>query len=119
MHSTSIQGVPPPRAYISLLLIGVILLLIGGMIYISTGLIDDPDEWNDDEREEYSDTLRTISAVGNLVEYVGLAILSIGLILGAVKDEGLHPNVRLGMLIALGLIVGFKIMSLYPWFLAL
>jgi hypothetical protein len=103
----------PPRTYISLLLGGIIILLVGGIIFISVGFIDDPEDY--DEREEYNDTVRTFSTVGNLIQYVGLMVLSIGLILGSIKDESLHANVRLGMLIAMGLIVGFKIMSLIPW----
>ena len=103
----------PPRTYISLLLGGIIILLVGGIIFISVGFIDDPEDF--DEREEYNDTVRTISTLGSLIQYVGLMVLSIGLILGAIKDESLHANVRLGMLIAMGLIVGFKIMSLIPW----
>jgi hypothetical protein len=110
---------PPPRTYIGLLLAGVILLLIGGIVLISSGFIDDPDEvnsWDDnDEREEYSDTVRTITTLGNVIQYVGIMVLSIGLILGAIKDESLHANVRLGMLVAMGLIIGFKIMSFYAW----
>lgn len=105
----------PPRTYIGYLLGGIIVLLIGGLIFISAGFVDDPEDY--DEREEYEDTVRTISTLGNITQYVGLIVLSIGLILGAIKDESLHANVRLGMLIAMGLIVGFKIMSFYPWFI--
>lgn len=92
---------------------GIIVLLVGGIIFISAGFINDPEEW--DEREDYSDQVRIITTIGSSIEYVGLIILSIGLIKGAVNDDSLHPNVRLGMLIALGLIVGFKIMSFVPW----
>ena len=81
----------------------------------STGLIDDPDEWDDGDREEYSDTVRTYATIGNMIEYIGIMVLSIGLIIGAIKDDGLHANVRLGMLIAMGLIIGFKIASFSPW----
>lgn len=88
-------------------------MLVGGIIFISVGFVDDPEDY--DEREEYEDTVRTISTLGNIIQYVGLMVLSVGLIIGAIKDESLHANVRLGMLIAMGLIVGFKIMSLIPW----
>ena len=115
MQNAPVSQMPPPRTYIAFLLAGVILLLIGGIVVNSTGLIDDPDEWDDGDREEYSDTVRTYATIGNMIEYIGIMVLSIGLIIGAIKDDGLHANVRLGMLIAMGLIIGFKIMSIYPW----
>ncbi len=86
---------------------------------MSVGFIDDPDNadpWeNDGDREEYQDTVRTITSLGNIIQYVGIMILSVGLIMGAIRDESLHGNVRLGMLIAMGLIIGFKIMSINPF----
>jgi hypothetical protein len=97
----------------------VLLLLIGGIVFISVGFIDDPDDSNgwdeEDPWEEYRDTLRTVNTLGHVIQYVGIMVLSVGLIIGAIRDESLHANVRLGMFIAMGLIIGFKIMSLYPW----
>jgi hypothetical protein len=113
------QRIAPPRPYIGLLLIGITILLIGGIIYMSVGFLDDPDDndgWGGgDPWEDYRDTIRTMVTLGNVIQYVGIMVLSVGLILGALKDESLHANVRLGMLIAMGLIVGFKIMSISPW----
>jgi hypothetical protein len=99
---------------LGLIIVGIIILLVGGLIYISAGFIDDPEDYN--EREDYTDGVRTVTTLGNLLEYIGLILLSVGLIVGALKDDDLPANVRLGMLIAMGLIVGFKIMSFYPWF---
>ena len=113
------QRISPPRPYIGLLLIGICLLLIGGIISISIGFIDDPDGndgWTGgDPWEDYTDTLRPVHTLGNVIQIVGIMVLSVGLILGALKDESLHANVRLGMLLAMGLIVGFKLMSINPW----
>lgn len=103
----------PSRNYMGLIIGGIVVLLVGGIIFISAGFINDPEDY--DEMEDYTDQVRLITTLGSLIEYIGLIILSIGLIKGAVNDNSLHPNVRLGMLIALGLIVGFKIMSFIPW----
>lgn len=103
----------PSQNYMGLIIGGIVVLLVGGIIFISAGFINDPEDY--DEREDYQDQVRLITTLGSLIEYIGLIILSIGLIKGAVKDDSLHPNVRLGMLIALGLIVGLKIMSFIPW----
>ncbi len=102
----------PQKPYLGLIIIGIIILLVGGLIYISAGFLDDPEDYT--EMEDYSDGVRTITTLGNLLGYIGLILLSIGLIIGAIKDEDLPANVRLGMFIAMGLIVGLKIMSLYP-----
>jgi hypothetical protein len=126
---------PPPREivsrsspnFLSLIVIGIVIVLIGGIIIISFGFINDPDdeEYSSDnysnyekDLEEYMDMYRMVSALGSLVQYVGLIILSIGLIYGAVRAEYLPPNVRLGMLLAMGLIVGLKLGGLFiPYFI--
>ena len=73
---------------------------------------DEQDDYQEDQ-EEYSDSLRVMKAVGNLLEYIGILLIALGLILGALKDERLQPQVRQGMIIAMGLIVGFKILTLF------
>jgi hypothetical protein len=112
--------VGPPIGYMMLIIIGLIIFLVGGIIGYSTGFMDDPDpvdydtsnpdeqeDW-DKDTEEYSDGIRSMNAIGRIVELLGLMILSLGLVLGAVRDERLPAHVRLGLLIALGLIFGIK-----------
>ena len=80
---------------------------------------DDVDDYQK-EREDYFDTLRTLDAIGNLIQYIGLIPLSIGLIYGAARDNRLPANIRLGMLIAMAIVVGLKISSdLFPYYLSL
>jgi hypothetical protein len=113
------QTLPNSRSYIALLLAGVLLLLIGGVVSMSVGLVNDPDDSNgwdsDDPWEDYTDFIRTINTLGQVIQYIGILILSGGLIVGAIRDESLHANVRMGMFIAMGLIIGFKIMIPNPW----
>jgi purine-cytosine permease-like protein len=108
----AMHGYPQPRGYLGLIIIGIIIVMVGGIVLASWGFLDDPDE-NGEKREDYNDNVRTITTSGNLIQYVGLLILSIGLILGAVKDDTLPPNIRLGMVIAMGIIIGFKISYTY------
>jgi len=103
---------PSPKVYLVLIIIGLCILMIGGMIYVSQGFLKAPSYDDQDEYEEYQDAKRVIPATGHLLEYIGLLILTIGLIIGAIKDESLPANGRLGLLIAFGLIIGFKFMSL-------
>ena len=106
------QTEPPIRGYIPLIIVGIVILLVGGIIYVSWGFIDDPDESSDsDAREEYSDNIRTMAAVGDVIQYIGLIILSVGLLMGAITDNNLPINVRLAMILAMSIIIGFKISS--------
>ncbi len=112
-----IRGRPQYRSspFLAIIIIGIIIIMVGGIISACWGFIEDPDDDSDsDDREEYSDSIRILTSVGNLTQYIGIMILAIGLILGAVKETTLHPNIRLGMLIAMGLVIGFKIF--YPIF---
>jgi hypothetical protein len=99
----------PSRNYIGLIMVGVIILLVGGLIYISAGFVNDPDDFSD--MDDYQDTVRLITTVGNLILFIGIILLCVGLINGALKDDSLHPNVKLGLLIAMGLIIGFRLWS--------
>jgi hypothetical protein len=102
---------PPSRGYVSMILVGIIILMVGGIIAVSAGFMDDPD--NGGDREEYYDNLRTITTLGKLVQYIGLIIFSIGMVQGAITDNRIPINVRMGLLIAMGIIVGFSLSSVY------
>jgi hypothetical protein len=114
---------PASRGYVGLIIIGIIILLVGGIISVSWGLLDDPDESpysmgssDNTDQEEYEDNCRIIRTIGSLIMFVGVIPLGIGLVIGAINDDSLHPNTRLGLLIALGLIVGFKIASFLSYY---
>jgi len=110
-----------------LIIIGIIILLVGGIVSVSWGLLDDPDDNSSsynfdsssnsqDEQEEYNDNCRTIRTIENILMFVGVIFLSTGLVIGAIKDNSLYPNTHLGMLIAISLIVGFKIASFLNYY---
>lgn len=118
---------PPPRykhkysnEYLYYITFAIIILVGGGIVTGSVGFLEDPEEVEYDhddynkykkEREEYLDNIRWIQTLGNMIQYIGIMCLAIGIFLGAMKDENLPINVKLGMLIAFGLIVGLKISS--------
>lgn len=113
------------RVYIKIFIAGIIFLLVGFILVSVTGYMTAPDrddygdEYGDLDREDekrYKDDLDTfnlikksVTTTGGILEQIGIILLVVGLFIGAVIDENLPPFVRLGMLIALGLIVGFKI----------
>ena len=124
---------PPPRpstqkkdlfvGYVRYITIGILLLIVGYIIFYCISFIDDPNEYeytgdngnNDYQKdyEKYNDIKRPITATGSLLSSVGLMILSFGLILGAITDDKIPANARLGMLIAVGLIFGIRLGGLF------
>jgi hypothetical protein len=107
---------PPSRGYVALIIVGIIILLVGGIIFVSIGFLEPKYEEStsmysssDSYTKEYKDNRRIITTLGNVFEYIGVILLSIGLTIGAIKDDSLPGNTKLGMLIAMGLIVGFKV----------
>ena len=107
---------PLSRGYLALIIVGIIILLVGGIIWFSFGFLDTGEDDSSSMTssmyggdKEYRDNKRMITTIGNIVEYIGVIILSIGLTIGAINDKSLPANTRLGMLIAMGLTVGFKI----------
>jgi len=112
---------PPSRGYVGLIIIGIIVLLVGGIIYASHGLLE-PEYESDNEyysssslTKDYQNTRRTIIALGNIIEYIGVIFLAIGLTMGPINDTSLHGNTKLGMLIAMGLIVAFKVGGFFTY----
>jgi hypothetical protein len=116
----------PSKGYIGMIIIGVFILLIGGIVGVSHGFLNDPmspdsddyDNYSDYEKaqknyrndmEAFKDNGRVISTLGNIIQYVGLILLGVGMVLGSLRDTSLSPNIRLGMLLALAIIIGFKI----------
>jgi hypothetical protein len=108
--------------YKKAIIVGIILIMIGGILFNILGLIDTPNrsEYTDDEheiferdQEHYFDNMRMYSAIGKLIMLFGVIILSLGLIIGAIKDHNLPENVRLGMLIAMSIIISLRFVTLF------
>ncbi len=105
---------PVKKGYVTLAIMGIIILLIGGMVTVSVGFLEQPDsdDYDDgqsyqDAMDGYSDLRRIIPTLGSVIQYVGVILFAIGMLTGGLTDNELSPNVRLGILIALGIIVGF------------
>lgn len=90
---------PPPSgpgiSYLHLIYIGIIVLLISGVIFSMNYVSDD------------QDTDEVIYMVGLALNEVGLGILSLGLVMGAFKDENLHHWIRVAMIIAMAFLVAY------------
>ena len=104
---------PVKKGYVTLATIGIVILLIGGIITVSVGFLKQPDSDDYDDTEDYhnavegyNDLRRIIPTLGAVIQYVGVILFALGLLTGGLTDTELSPNIRLGILIALGIIVG-------------
>ena len=107
------------KGYVKIFVVGIIFFFVGYMLGAFTGYMEapDPDDYNnDDDGDKYKEDLdwynlirRTLITTGGIFKMVGVIILLISLLVGAVIDDQLPPLARLGMLIAVGLIAAFQI----------
>jgi hypothetical protein len=120
------MGIPPKKGYIFLITMGIVILLLGGMVMASAGFLREPDqddyadnpEGYEDDVDGYRYLQRLIPSIGQIIQFVGLIVFSMGMLTGALTDMELPPMIRVGMLIALAIIIGFKISgtTIYYWF---
>ena len=105
--------------YVKFITIGLIVLMLGGVVTISANFINDPkrpdDSYDseaqdkyDDDAERYKDTTRVIRASGGILQLIGVTFLCLGMVVLGIYNKNLSPYVRLGLLIAAGLIIGLK-----------
>jgi hypothetical protein len=107
------------KGYIKIFVIGIIFFFVGYMLSAVTGYMEAPDydDYDDDENgDKYKEDLdwynmvkRTLITTGGILKTVGIIIIMISLLVGAVIDDQLPPLARLGLLIAVGLIAAFQI----------
>ena len=112
------------KFYIRLFMFGIICFLVGYILVNSTGYMTPPDsdDYEDDsgnmdadDREQYErdmDTYdlirRSLTTTGIILEQIGIILIVLGLFIGAIIDETLPTYVRMGMLIAVGLVIAFQ-----------
>jgi hypothetical protein len=107
------------KGYIKIFVIGIIFFFVGYMLSAVTGYMEAPDydDYDDDENgDKYKEDLdwynmvkRTLVTSGGIFKMVGIIIILMSLLVGAVIDDQLPPLARLGLLIAVGLIAAFQI----------
>ena len=76
---------------------------------------DDSGNMDADDRERYErdmDTYdlirRSLTTTGIILEQIGIILIILGLFIGAIIDDSLPTYVRMGMLIAVGLVIAFQ-----------
>lgn len=89
------------RSYVSYIFFGIILLILGTMVravvyYYFVFEIN-------------AKITSLIMGTGEIFKLLGLMIFILGIIYGALFDESLHPHIRAGMFIGLGLMLSFVI----------
>jgi len=101
-----------------LMTFGIVILVVGLMIAGLANIFEepdsadydftDPDEADEyaDDVESYQDRCRLTNGFGTEIMYLGLLMYAFGLIPMALTKEALPPNVRMGMFVSLGLMIG-------------
>ncbi len=90
------------------ILVAAVVLLLLAMLLRSSYVMLSSDLYNLDtsDREDRQLALKYIGLVEDVLIAVGLAVLVIGLLYGALMDTGPSDLVRLGLLLAIAIIVG-------------
>ncbi len=106
---------PVKTTYIIICCFAFGLLLISGILNASVRYMEEPDDDDydydesdqyDKDLESYEDTGRNLMATSSLFRNCGAVILSAGLLIAVFLDKSLSSKTKLGMLIAVGLILG-------------
>ena len=95
------------RRTFQVLVVAVALLLVA-MLLRSSYVALQSDLYNlpTADREDRQNALEAINLVEDVLVSVALAVLVIGLLYGALMEQGLSDLVRLGLLLAVAIIVG-------------
>lgn len=113
------------RFYFKLFILGIIFFFVGYLLISSLGYTIPPERddyedsdgnLEDDDRKRYEDDVdlynlikRSMTTTGIILEKAGLILIVLALFIGAVVDEKLPSYARMGMFIALGLIIGLNL----------
>lgn len=89
------------KAYITLIIIGIILLMVSGgilaLLYVMNSGAD------------------IVMMLGIIINEVGVGLLALGLIMGAMKDDSLHHITRLAMIIGMAVVVAYLHLKVVNW----
>jgi hypothetical protein len=93
---------PPPAAPMDPMMMLYIMAFIGALLAM-VGLV----LMNVASTADSSDGRVNMDATGGAIEAAGMLIIAIGILMGLMRAKDMPDHVRLGLLIAFGLIVGF------------
>lgn len=105
-HFRRLKELMGEKYYFELFMVGILLILIGSIILYLAGYMDSFRIEGD--RYAYNLLRNGISTIGQIIKIIGMVSLSIGVFIGGVFDDKLPTYARMGMLIALGLIIAFN-----------
>jgi hypothetical protein len=113
---TETEGTSAGRRRTFLLLLAAITMLLLAMLMRSSYIMLNSDMYDLDaaDREDRKNALEVIGLVEDILIAVGMAVLIIGLLYGALIDTGFTDMTRLGLLLAVAIILGL-FMSRAMW----
>jgi len=97
---------------------GIVLIATGDILISCIHFLDEPEGGTssfygntaEDNKEQraYESRVNRMNGIGEILGTIGMSILGVGLVTGALSDEKLPKNVRVGMMIAFGVVIGIQ-----------
>ena len=72
-------------------------------------LSSDAEKRYQQDLEAYETLKENLVTSGNIIEYIGLNLIIMAMLIAAIFDEQIPVYVRVGLIIALGLVIAFKL----------
>jgi hypothetical protein len=99
-----------------LLFVAVGFIILGATLSGFTTVLEEPDsdDYDDSDkyekaRESYQRSMKWLFFLGEELMYIGVLVMITGFSFAALASPKMNPSVRMGLLIASGLVLGFMI----------
>ena len=115
-HYQHISRIMDRKYYVKLFILGMIIIFVGSLLNYFPGYMvaPDRDDYDEDDKgfeedvDYYNMIKNSLTTTGQIIKLFGMVAISIAIFICGIFDEKLHPYVRLGIFIALGLILAFN-----------
>jgi len=94
---------------------GIVLLATGNILVSCIHFLEEPESvpgyysgGSNDEERAYEQRVNLLNGFGKILAYVGMSVMSVGVILSALLNDKIPKSIRLGLLIVLGVVLGIQ-----------
>lgn len=94
--------------FMGIFALGIILILFGIFIGSISGVIHEPDQYNNDDYDSYETATRWLDFFSRLSLNSGMVMIACSTFITGVLDKNMHPTLRAGLVVSGGLIIGLN-----------